>query len=220
MANLAALWPLTMINISKSIKHLLTALFMLSVLSAKSQTFISITAGPQALSPKQSAPINPRPYSPTRPKNGIAFTFEPEWRKGNHFTFGVIFSHAQFGFEKHNNSSVSQAMLNFKIPFTIKRIQPYIAVGTGYLNYTANEMSYEAINDRYTQENHTTLSGHYVGLSPSIGLTWIVTQRFRITANYRYTMGIYSQQKFLYNPISSGFNIGINLFVRSQYTKA
>ncbi len=192
---------------------------MFSFLLANSQTFISITAGPQTLSPKNSIPINPGLASSIRPKKGIAFTFEPEWRKSNLFTFGVIFSHSQFGFEKHNNSSVSQAMLNFKFPFTIKRVQPYIAVGAGYLNYTANETIFET-DDRNTVENHTTLSNHYVGISPSIGLTYIITQKFRITANYRYNMGIYSQQAFVFNAINSGFNIGFNLFIRSRYTKA
>lgn len=198
---------------------MLIAFFMLSTLLASSQTFISITAGPQTLSPKQRMPISPGVGSPIRPKNGVAFTFEPEWGKGNHFTFGVIFSHSQFGFEKHNNSSVSQAMLNFKFPFTIKRVQPYVAIGAGYLNYTANETTYQE-TDRQTLVNHTTSSGHYVGISPSVGLTYFVTQKVRLTANYRYTMALYSQQAFLYNPISSGFNIGLNLFIRSKYTRA
>lgn len=197
-------------------KKLLSCLFLLSCIVAKSQTYFTITAGPQYLSSQSIIQVNPVAGQPVRPKNGIALNFEPEWRKGNHFTFGLMFSHAQFGFEQYKNSSATQAMLNFKFPITIKFIQPYVGFGVGYLNQSINGL------EEYTRDGQmyrTIVSNHYAGVSPYAGLTVFLSQKVRLTANYRHAVALYSKQGFAANPVSSGFNIGFNILIQAKFQR-
>jgi hypothetical protein len=196
-------------------KKLPLIFFVLTSVLAKGQAWLTIGAGPQTLSPKRDALNNPISNGPIHPKKGVAFTIEPEWWVGKFLTMGLTFSHAQFGFEKNYNSTVSQAMLNFKIPISIKRFQPFVGFGAGYLNQTVN-----GTYDRYGERTPAFVFDHYVTLSPYAGLSFIAFQKLKITANYRYNTGIYSRNGLAFTPISSGFNIGLTIFLRPRYQKA